>query len=67
METAKAACERRTRAPEELIKKTRARNSGAVVMRAHGFVLACQRSFETHANRERDYDVQELPAAEGAA
>ena len=37
METAKAARERRARAPEELIKKTRARNSGAVGMRAHGF------------------------------
>ena len=60
METAKAARERRARAPEELIKKTRARNSGAVGMRATAFIQACQRfrapipSFDTQANWETD-------------
>ena len=60
METAKAARERRARAPEELIKKTRARNSGAVGMRPAPLIQAWERlapqipSFDTQANMETD-------------
>jgi len=45
METAKAARERGARAPEELKKKTRARNSGAVGMRATGSYPGAAKGF----------------------
>ena len=72
METAKAARERRTRAPEELTKKTRARNSGAIGMRprllsrrAKGFAPRIP-SFDSQANWETDMILRALSCRTGS-
>jgi len=70
METAKAPCERRTRTPEELIKKTRARNSDAVGTSARLYpgvqrFRAQISSFDTQANWERDMMSNSLKLPKG--